>query len=170
MLSLNRNILTKIVPFLQELSSLIDENNKLVIQCSKPLYIGVVGLIAKAIYGVPVIVYIHGTELNTYNKKRTINMLYKFVMNNSNIIISNSNFTKKLAVKMGASKENIIVQNLGANINKFYPKNTKGIICNKHQINRKNKTPCLKTAQLSFCRGDNTPMIRATKESAGYLP
>ena len=137
LLCLNRNILTKIVQLTNKLSELIDDNCQYVVQCSKPLHIGVVGLVAKAVYGFPLITYIHGTELNTYKKKYMINLLYKFVMKNSNFVFSNSNYTKDLAVKMGAQDKNIIVQNLGANINNFFPKDTKEKICDKYKINKK---------------------------------
>jgi phosphatidylinositol alpha-1,6-mannosyltransferase len=139
LLIMNRNILITMIPLTQHLIEILSRtSHPTVIQCSKTLHIGAIGMIGKILYGYPLIIYIHGTELNNYDFKKSINLLYKFIIKKADIVISNSEFTKKLAIAKGGNEKNIKVVNLGANISKFYPQNTKAIICKKHNIEFEN--------------------------------
>lgn len=139
LLIMNRNILITMIPLTQHLNEILSRtSHPTVIQCSKTLHIGAIGMIGKILYGYPLIIYIHGTELNNYDFKKSINLLYKFIIKKADIVISNSEFTKKLAIAKGGNEKNIKVVNLGANISKFYPQNTKAIICKKHNIEFEN--------------------------------
>lgn len=136
-LIINRTILTKTINLMKEHDKIVKKNKKYIIQCSKPLYIGAIGLLFKAIYNIDYIVYIHGTELNTYSDNWRINILYKYIMRNAKLVVSNSNYTKALAIEKGAVRKNIIVRNLGANINDFFPIDSRDKICEQFKIDKK---------------------------------
>lgn len=109
------------------------------IQCSLPIYTGLVGVVTKFIFGSRLVIYIHGKELIKYEKLKNIRNLQKFVFEYADIIISNSNYTKEKAVMLGAKSAKIKVVNLGADIDKFYPKNTKKKIYKKFDIPENHK-------------------------------
>lgn len=140
LLLLNRNILITMIPLAQQLKGILSKSsNPIVIQCSKTLHIGAVGMIGKLLYNHPLIIYIHGTELNKYDLKININLLYKFIIRKADVVISNSTFTKQLAIEKGGKEKNIEVVKLGADIQNFYPQDTKLKIYKKHEINSQNK-------------------------------
>ena len=140
LLIINRNILISIIPLVQNLNKILSKtSHPTVIQCSKALHIGAIGMTGKILYGHPLVIYIHGTELNIYDLHKNINLLYRFIIRNADVVISNSKFTKNLAIEKGGDEKNIEVVNLGANIIKFYPQDTKAIICKQYNINPENK-------------------------------
>ncbi len=93
----------------------IDEN--CVIQCSKPLNLGIIGLAGKILKRSKLVIYIHGSEL-FMDKKRE--KLMSFVLNNADLVIANSSYTRSLAEKLGVTKT-IDVINLGAKTEAFFP-------------------------------------------------
>ena len=110
-----------------------------IIQCSVPIYTGLVGVIIKFIFKGKLVIYIHGSELHIFNKDRNLRKLLKFVFDFADVIISNSTYTKDIAVKLGALKEKIEVVNLGANIKEFYPIDSKKEIYKKYNISQDHK-------------------------------
>ena len=71
------------------------------------------------------VIYIHGSELLKYQERWNLNIFQKFILNNADLIISNSNFTKSIAINMGIPAKKVEVINLGADTEKFYPVDSK---------------------------------------------
>lgn len=133
-LILNRNAIRQITRFLDGAHKLFNNSQAdWIVQCSKPITMGVVGLVIKVRYGYPYITYIHGSELLLQGKKWNIKKLFNMVMKHADIVISNSNYIKSLAISLGVKRE-IKVVNLGANTNLFYPKPKNTNILRKHNV------------------------------------
>jgi len=85
------------------------ENIKL-IQVGQVIPIGYVALLLKKIFKIPYIVYIYGQDLIITRHSSRKFALIKKVLNCSDGVIANSNFTKCLAIDLGI-KNNFIVSN-----------------------------------------------------------
>jgi phosphatidylinositol alpha-1,6-mannosyltransferase len=133
-LILNRNAVRQVTRFLDGAHQLFHNSKEdWIIQCSKPITMGVVGLIIKVRYGYPYITYIHGAELLLQGKKWNIKKLFNLVMKHADLVIANSNYIKSLAISLGVKRE-IKVVNLGANTNLFYPIPKNIDILHKHNV------------------------------------
>lgn len=89
------------VPLIFKTFASILTNNIRIIQVGQVIPIGYVAFLMKKFINITYIVYIYGQDLIiTRDLARKNKMLIK-VLNNSNGIIANSQFTKKLAIKMG---------------------------------------------------------------------
>ena len=109
-------------------------NEVAIIQASTAIGNGVIGLFGKLLYGVPLITYIHGSELHKYHAKFTTRMLQKFVLKNSDKVIANSVYTKRLTDSYHIDSSRFIVANLGADLTTFFPLDSKSKMKNKHKI------------------------------------
>ncbi|MDP8267169.1 MAG: glycosyltransferase family 4 protein [Candidatus Tenebribacter davisii] len=118
-------------------NEMISSNENTVIQCATHIYSGSIGLLGKLLFNNKLIVYIHGTELLKYQERWNFNLIQKFILNNADLIISNSHYTKSIAVNLGVSETKIKVINLGADTEKFYPTDSKEKIYKKYNINKK---------------------------------
>ncbi len=139
LMSINRNICAICCPFIQEADEHIRAmKENLNIQCSMPLYTGVIGLYFKLRYGIPLVIYIHGSELIYHSKTINQNLMQKFVFGMADMVISNSTFTTELAITKGCSPEKIFKTLLGANTKQFFPCESKGSIQTKYNIPKEN--------------------------------
>jgi phosphatidylinositol alpha-1,6-mannosyltransferase len=109
------------------------------IQCSMPLFTGVIGTFYNCIYGNKLIVYVHGRELNLYHKRLTQRLLQQFVLKNADLVITNSQYTTQLALSHGVNPTKIFKTLLGANTTLFYPKDTQSLIKKKYAIPENHK-------------------------------
>ena len=163
LLFINRSIIIKMVTLSQHVHEILNKTSKpTIIQCSTAMYVGAVGMLAKILYNYPLVIYIHGTELNKYHQRKNINLLYKFIIRNADTVISNSHYTKDLAIKNGAKEENIVVFNLGANIHKYYPQSSKSQICDLHNISE-NSTILLTVSHLIERKGHELVLYALNK-------
>jgi len=102
---------------------LVSNNYKQIdlIQCSTTIPNAAIGLFAKLLYKIPVITYVHGSELLILHKKRTTRMLQRFVLRNSDFVIANSAYTYSLLASYHLENDKTMIVNLGADLSKFYP-------------------------------------------------
>lgn len=110
-----------------------------IIQCSTAIGPGSIGIFGKILFDCKFIVYIHGAELVRNQTRLNFNLFQKFVLKKADLIISNSHYTKSLAVNLGISSQKIQVVNLGADIDKFYPLESRNKIYKKYNIPPENK-------------------------------
>lgn len=136
--------------------------------CSVPIYTGLVGVILKFQYNGKLIIYIHGSELLIYGKNKLSKKIMKYVFSIADVIISNSNYTKELAVEIGADQNKIKVVNLGANTQQFYPIDSKEEIYKKYNIPVNHKL--LYTISHLIPRKGNDMVIKAMKEVVKSYP
>lgn len=140
LLIINRHFLRSLFPRLEVLVNyLSDKQGKWVVHSSTAIGPGSIGIFAKIIFNHKFIVYIHGSELIKYQKRWNYNIFQKFILNAADLIISNSKYTKDLALNLGVNKAKIKVISLGAELNKFYPCNTRNEIYTKYDIPEKNR-------------------------------
>ncbi|HOD53930.1 MAG TPA: glycosyltransferase family 4 protein [Candidatus Cloacimonadota bacterium] len=141
---LNRNVVKNCLPFIIEsyaemLSKLKKDKKPLVIQCSMPVYTGIIGLFYKLVFNVPLVVYAHGSELIYYSRRSNQKLIQQFVLKKADLLISNSQFTTDLLVSKGAERNKIYKTLLGANTRMFYPKETQSLIKKKYNIPNNHK-------------------------------
>ncbi len=140
LLIINRQFLKSLFPRLEILVEyLSDKRGKWAIHSSTAIGPGSIGIFAKIIFSHKFIVYIHGSELIKYQKRWNYNIFQKFILNAADLVISNSNYTKELAINLGVNTKKIRIINLGADVNKFYPHNTRNEVYDKFDIPKKNK-------------------------------
>lgn len=167
-LACNRSIIKSITPLWNKVFEVLDsENGKLIIHCSKPVSMGVIGVAVKLLRKSPVVVYVHGNELQTNPsplnlRQKNLNMLIRFVLNEADLVIANSSYTKSLAERFRL-KNNVEVVNLGAQTNLFYPladtEKVKEEICKQYNIPTNAKI--LLTVSHLIARKGNDTVIKA---------
>ena len=83
---------------------------------------GLVGIICKKLTGVPVVVIVHGTDVNAAKKSRLLRSLCSYVFKNSDRISVNSSFIMDavLAIDRGAVKKIELIP-MGVDVNLFKP-------------------------------------------------
>ena len=139
-LIINRHFLKSLYPRLEVLFDYFaGRKEKWIIQASTAIGSGSVGIFGKILFNYKFIVYIHGSELIKYQKRWNYRRFQKFILRNADLIIANSHYTKDLAVNIGIDSIKIKVINLGAEVSKFYPDNTRSKIYAKYNIPLKNK-------------------------------
>lgn len=134
-LLINRDLSKSIGRMLSQSSIFFDSSSpdQWVIQCSRPVLMGVVGLAVKIRFGHPYVVYIHGSELLTQSKRFNRKKLFGLVMSHADLVIANSNYTRSEANKICRITD-IKVINLGAELDVFYPEKKKMTIMQKYKI------------------------------------
>lgn len=143
LLFINRIMLQNCTPFIYDsvptFMGYYKRNKSLIMQCSMAIYTGVIGLFYKLMFGVPFVVYAHGSELIYYSRKKNQNMMLKFVLKKADLIISNSQFTTDLLISKGAKQDKIFKTLLGANTKMFFPKDTQTMIKQRYNIPENHK-------------------------------
>ena len=137
---LTRSAITEIADFTYKIITKLKHDNFPidVTQSSVPLYTGLISLILKFKYGSKFVLYIHGRELIAYKRMKE-KLLFNIVFRYADIVISNSNYTKDLAVNFGCPKDKLHVINLGSDLNLFYPKDSVSKIKEKFNIPENHK-------------------------------
>jgi len=120
-LVVNRSAIKEIFPFIIDINKDVKISpRKHISFASVPIYTGLIAYILKILYGIPFIVFIHGSEL--LSKKRKNNyLLQKYILNKADLIIANSSYTKGLAENIISSEKQIIVINLASDTSIFSP-------------------------------------------------
>ncbi len=108
---------------------------------------------------------IHSKEIN-HNKGSRLNGRALNVLNNVDYVISNSNFTKNLAIDIGVNPEKIIVINPGIDPVKFIDKKSQ-VEAEKHL---KNKNPRIITVARFDKRKNHEKVIMALKNLKQIYP
>lgn len=161
LLIISRSVITNIAGFTKKI--LNDIKTNLVryesVQCSVPISSGVIGLIIQIMFNIKLVIYIHGSELLIYNKRWNYRLLIKLLFRNTTVIISNSNYTKEIATKIGVNSQKVKVINLGADVKNFYPLKTKDEIYTKYNIPKNHKL--LYTISHLIPRKGNDMIIKA---------
>ncbi len=140
LLLINRNVIKNCISFIDNSLSSFNQikeqniNAHIVFQCSMPLFTGVIGTFYKLCFNVPLVIYVHGSELIFHSKPFNQRLLQKFILKNADLIISNSKFTTQLAISKGADPNKIYKTLLGANTKMFFPKETNHLIKQKYNI------------------------------------
>ena len=169
LLIINRTFLKSMISRLHYfLNEMISSEENTTIQCATHIYSGSIGLLGKLLFNKKLVVYIHGTELLKYQERWNFNLFQKFILSNADLIISNSNYTKSIAVTMGISDKKIEVINLGADTEKFYPNDSKKNIYKKYNIN-KNDMLLLSISHLIPRKG-NDMVIQALPKIIQKIP
>lgn len=125
-LFINRSFMQSSVRRIDKFLRIVSTNHNSVgvIQCSTSVPNAAIGLFAKLLYNIPMITYVHGSELRILHKKKTTRLLQKYVLQNSDLVIANSTFTFDLLKPYRLDNEKSLVVNLGADLSKFYPINS----------------------------------------------
>ncbi|HOE90548.1 MAG TPA: glycosyltransferase family 4 protein [Candidatus Cloacimonadota bacterium] len=143
LLFINRVMIKNCMPFIFEsfpdFANLYKENKNISIQCSMPIYTGVIGLFYKLIFDVPLVVYAHGSELIYHSRKKNQDLMQRYVLKKADLIISNSQYTTDLLVSKGADRNKIFKTLLGANTRMFFPKDTQAAIKERFDIPQEHK-------------------------------
>lgn len=161
LLMINRSALKQVAEFSENVITSLrrDSFNPDVIQCSVPIYTGLIGVILKYLNNSKLVIYIHGSELLIFGKDKIRRKILKFVFDFADVIISNSNYTKNKAIELGADQKKVKVVNLGADTDKFYPLDTKKEVYEKFNISQENKL--LLTISHLVPRKGNDMVIKA---------
>ena len=169
LLVINRTFLTHIIPKLKVfIDKLHTIDNETVVQCATHIYSGSIGLFGKILFDKKLVIYIHGSEILKNQKRWNFNIFQKFILNNADLIISNSRFTKSIAVNMGILPDKIEVINLGADTEKFYPKHSRKKIYQKYNL-KENEKLLLSISHLIPRKG-NDMVIKALPKIIQKIP
>lgn len=137
---INRSAITEIANFTYKIITKLKQDNFPIdiTQSDVPLYTGLISLILKFKYGSKFVLYIHGRELIVFKRLKE-KLLFKIIFKYADIVISNSNYTKDLAVNLGCPEDKIHVINLGSDISQFFPKDSVSEIKEKFNIPKNHK-------------------------------
>ena len=108
---------------------------------------------------------IHGKEIN-HEKGTNLNKRVLNVLNNVEIVVANSQYTKELAIKCGVAKGRIIVINPGVDLVQDLDKK----ITNKVEILLKHKSPRLITVSRFDKRKNHEKVIMALRNLKQIYP
>jgi phosphatidylinositol alpha-1,6-mannosyltransferase len=134
---INRHAIIVCHPFISESElNIFRQKSNLVIQCSMPIYTGIIGLYYKLMYGIPLVVYVHGSELIYHSRAINQNILQRLVFNNADLVISNSAYTTNLAITKGCDQRKIFKTLLGANTRNFFVNDSRSLIEKKYSIDK----------------------------------
>ena len=84
---------------------------------------GTIGLILKSIFNVPLVTLTHGAELLINDERHNTGKLQAYTLKYSDLVVANSDFTRDLSIKKGASETKTVVNLLGADTGRFFPTN-----------------------------------------------
>lgn len=97
---------------------------------------GVIALLLQKLYGIPATVLLHGSEVHSFHGRLQLKFLIRYILNNVNLVIANSNFMAKETVRVFNTKtNNIVVNHLGFD-SSLFPKTS----ISDETINRSEKT------------------------------
>ena len=92
-----------------------------VIECWQPLPFGLAAYMLKKSYGIPYIVWSHGSDILTPQKYRFFKTLLRFVLKNASILVANSQSTAGEYLRLGQSPERVLVIHPPADTDLFRP-------------------------------------------------
>lgn len=81
---------------------------------------GIIGAICKKIFGIQHIVSVHGSDINYIASSRHLGVLFGFIARNTDVITTNSTYTKRRVLQIDSTVSNkIYVIPMGVDIEKF---------------------------------------------------
>ncbi|MCZ7381943.1 MAG: glycosyltransferase family 4 protein [Candidatus Methanoperedens sp.] len=89
---------------------------------------GLVGAICSRIFDIPHIATIHGSDVNTIKKSKILRIICSFIIKNSDIITTNSSYTKNILLLINNNIENKVkIIPMGTDINYFRLEDNKNL-------------------------------------------
>lgn len=128
------------------------------IECWQPLPFGLIGLIFRALYSVPYIVWSHGNDLTRPQRYPLAKFLLSRVLAGAPLVIANSQSTKQALLALGTPSDKIHVLNPPVNTQRFRPDVDPSAITQKYGL--EGKRVILTVARLVRVKGIDT-VIRA---------
>ena len=122
-----------------------------VIECWQPLPFGLIGLIFKALYGVPFIVWSHGNDLSRPQRYPFAKFLLSRVLAGAHLVVANSQSTKGELLALGTQPDKIRVLNPPVDTQRFRPDIDPSAIVRKHGL--EGKRVILTVARLVRVKG-----------------
>jgi phosphatidylinositol alpha-1,6-mannosyltransferase len=161
-----RRVLQFVFPLLHALR-LHQQERFDVIECWQPLPFGLIGMIFKALYNVPCIVWSHGNDLSRPQHYPLGRTLLKWTLANARMVIANSENTKRALLALGTPSDRIHVLNPPVNTQRFRPDIDSSAITQKYGL--EGKRVILTVARLVRVKGIDT-VIRALPKVLGAIP
>lgn len=137
------------------------------IHCDKVLPAGLVAFYLCKFMGTPYIVYAHGEEVSLYLQHSYAKKKMRQVFNGANKIIVNSNFTKRMLIKMGVKEEKPVIIHPGVDTSVFNPKVDSESV--RLKFNLENKLVLLTVGRLQKRKGQDM-VIQAMPELCKLFP
>jgi phosphatidylinositol alpha-1,6-mannosyltransferase len=122
-----------------------------VIECWQPLPFGLIGLIFKALYGVPFIVWSHGNDLSRPQRYPFAKFFLSRVLAGAHLVVANSQSTKGELLALGTRPDKIRVLNPPVDTQRFRPDIAPSTIVQKHGL--ESKRVILTVARLVRVKG-----------------
>ena len=121
------------------------------IHCGRVLPEGLVGLIVAKLMGGRIMIYAHGEEITTWIQPMKHKVM-RYVYENADIVIANSEFTKDKLIKLGVSRSNIRRISPGVDTKRFDKQRTTELLRKKLNIPKTSKI-LLSVGRLSRRKG-----------------
>lgn len=122
-----------------------------VIECWQPLPFGLIGLVFKAFYGVPYIVWSHGNDLSRPLRYPFGREFLEWAMTGAQLVVANSENTKQALLALGIPCNKIRVLNPPVNTQRFRPDIDPSVVAEKHDL--EDKRVILTVARLVRVKG-----------------
>lgn len=119
--------------------------------CGSPVSPGIVGLLIKKIFNIPYIIFAYGGETLYYSHHPKIIKFMKFIINNADLIIADSQYTKNEFEKISTSQKNFSVITPGVDIDIFKPQEKNKELIQRYNL--ENKKVLLTVARLAKRKG-----------------
>ena len=138
-----------------------------VVECWQPLPFGLIGLVFKMLYGVPYIVWSHGNDLSRPLRYPLGEKFLKRVLSGAQLVVANSENTKRALLALGTSSGKIRVLNPPVDSQRFRPDIAPSAITQKHGL--EGKWVILTVARLVQVKGINA-VVRALPKVLEAIP
>ena len=89
--------------------------------CGQPVTIGAIGLLFKKAFRIPYQVWVYGGEIVKFRNNRPVFSLLRRVLDEAQILIANSGFTRNVYVEFGIPSEKIVVVTPAVDTERFKP-------------------------------------------------
>lgn len=153
-LSLGNGIISRFIrtiSLIVNVDKIIKKENIDLLICGSPVSAGITGLIFKKFHKIPYIVFGYGGETSYYSKNLSISNIMKSVLRNADLIITNSNYTKKEFQSLCPENSRIDILMPGVDTNIFKPENKDERLIKIHYL--KNKKVLLTVSRLVKRKG-----------------
>jgi len=137
------------------------------IECWQPLPFGLIGMIFKALYSVPYIVWSHGNDLSRPQRYPLARFLLSRVLADACLVMANSQSTREALLALDIPSDKIRVLNPPVDTQRFRPDIDSSVIVQKHGL--KSKRVILTAARLVRVKGVDT-VIKALPKVLEAVP
>lgn len=135
--------------------------------CGSPVSPGIVGLVIKKIFNVPYVIFAYGGETLYYSDHPKIIKFMKFIINNADLIVADSQYTKNEFEKISSSQKNFSVITPGVDIDIFKPEEKNKELAQRYNL--ENKKVLLTVARLAKRKGHDI-IIKILSEIIEKVP